>query len=348
MLTERQQRILVHIVELHVATAEPVGSRHLKKHFDLPFSAATIRNDMSDLESLGLLCQPHASAGRVPTDEGYRCYVNSLGKVDVGGADFLGKDKDSLHQLEKEYFTKCDELRSVLSNSVKILSEVSRLTGIAVSSGGDENSIKKVQLVGVSHSRVLLVVISTSGLVTNYTLPTALELPQNLLNRLSDIINNNCSQNSVKELISDELGVLREIEKNYRRAVGSLFTNINDKIIEAATEDRLYLDGMSLILDQPEFNNVESARFFLDKLGKESGLSKLVQVADCDEPKVIINLGDKIEGLKDFSLISSRYEGPKGHGSIGILGPRRMNYARVMALVSWVSRRITTILSDEY
>ena len=104
---------------------------------------------------------------------------------------------------------------------------------------------------------------------------------------------------------------------------------------------------MSLILDQPEFNNVESARFVLDRLGKESGLSKLVHVADSDKPKVIINLGDKIEGLKDFSLISSRYEGAKGHGSIGILGPRRMNYARVMALVSWVSRRISTILSDE-
>jgi heat-inducible transcriptional repressor len=347
MLTERQQRILVYIVELHVATAEPVGSRHLKKHFNLPFSAATIRNDMSDLEGLGLLCQPHASAGRVPTDEGYRCYVASLGKLDSGETDILGEDRGCLQSLEKEYLNKCDEVRSVLSNSVKILSEISRLTGIAVSSGGDENSVKKVQLVGVSHSRVLLVLISTSGVVTNYNLPTALELPQTLLNRLSDLINSNCSQSSINELISDEIGVLREIEQNYRKAVGSLFTGISDRIVEAVTEDRLYLDGMSLILDQPEFNNVESARFVLDRLGKEAGLSKLLHVADCDEPKVIINLGDKIDGLKDFSLISSRYEGAKGHGSIGILGPRRMNYARVMALVGWVSRRISTILSDE-
>ena len=347
MLTERQQKILVHIVELHVATAEPVGSRHLKKHFNLPFSAATIRNDMADLESLGLLCQPHASAGRVPTDEGYRCYVDNLGKQDFTGVEAFAVDRKCLEDLEKEYLSKCDELRAVLSHSVKILSEVSRLTGIAVSFGGDQTSIRKIQLVGVGASRVLLVVVNTSGVVTNYDIRTTSELPQHLLNRLSDIINSNFSRMSINSLFSDELGVLREIERNYREAVGSLFSNIGSRIVEAATEDRLYLDGMSLILDQPEFNNVESARFVLDRLGKDGELSRLVHNREGQDINVTVNLGDKIEGLKDFSLISSFYRGPEGRGSIGVLGPRRMDYARVMALVGWVSRRISSILSHE-
>jgi len=345
ILTERQQRILVHIVELHVATAEPVGSRHLKKHFQLSFSAATIRNEMSDLEELGLLCQPHASAGRVPTDEGYRAYVDSLGELDLGCFNFQKNDKLCLESLEIEYLSKCDELRSVLSHSVKILSEVSRLTGVAVSFGGDENSIRKIQLVGIGPSRVLLVIVSSSGLVTNHTIRTVSELPQAMLNRLSELINTNFSQKSVQKLLSDELGVLREIEHDYRKAVKSLFSNIGSTLVEAATENRLYLDGMSLILDQPEFNNVESARFMLGELGKDGHLSKLIHESEKGEVNVAINLEDKIEGLKDFSLISSSYKGSKGSGSIGILGPRRMDYARVMALVSWVSRRVSHILS---
>ena len=342
MLTDRQLKILRYIVELHVATAEPGGSRHLVKRYKLDLSPATIRNTMSDLEDMGYLAQPHTSAGRIPTDEGYRVYVANL-----DAAAPLAEDRLKLKNLEDEYLSKCSEIRGVLANAVKILSEISQLTGIAISPTGSERPIRKVQLVGIDSQRILMVVVNASGLVSNHMLEVDSTAPQGVLNRLSDIINDNFSQKALSKLLSEELLVLREIESRYRQSIRSLMGTLEDQLMQAATDERLYLEGVTHILEQPEFRNYESARLVLERFGSDTGLTKLLHENVGEGTRVSIGLDDKLEGLQDFALITSRYSGNNCQGAIGILGPRRMEYARVMALVSWMSRRISELLSKD-
>ena len=342
MLTERQLKILRYIVELHVATAEPVGSRHLVKRYNLELSPATIRNTMSDLEDMGYLTQPHTSAGRIPTDEGYRVYVANL----ENSAPFA-QDQKLLRDLEDEYLSKCSEIRGVLANAVKILSEISHLTGIAISPTSNERPIRKVQLVGIDSQRIQMVVVNASGLVSNHMLEVGFSAPQSVLNRLSDIINDNFSQAALSKLLTEELLVLREIESRYRKSVRSLMGTLSEQLVQAATNERLYLEGVSHILEQPEFRNFESARLVFERFGKDAKLTQLLHGEMGDGTQVAIGLEDKLEGLQDFALITSRYKGNNCQGAIGILGPRRMEYARVMALVSYMSRRISELLSKE-
>jgi len=342
MLTDRQLKILMHIVELHVATAEPVGSRHLVKRFKLDLSPATIRNEMSDLEELGYLVQPHTSAGRILSDLGYRAYVDNLRLA----APMAG-DQRLLQELEAEYLSKCNEIRSLLTSAVKILSEISRLTGMAVTPTGDDRPIRKVQLVGIDGRRTMMVVVSAAGLVTNHMLELDVSLPQSVLNRVSDIINENYSQLSVGKLLSEELLVLREIESRYRKTVHGLLDGLQKQLAQAATEERLYLEGVSHILEQPEFRNFESARLVLERFGGGADLIRMLQDRSGDGTNVAIGRDTRMAGMEEFSLITSTYRGHHGKGTIGVLGPRRMDYARVMALVGWMSRRISELLSSD-
>lgn len=342
MLTERQSLILTLVVETFVATAEPVGSRQLAKRTGLDVSPATIRNEMADLEELGFLEQPHTSAGRVPTDRGYRYYVDHLrlqGPVD--------QDRSLLVDLEHQYLDKCHEVRGLLTNAVRVLSDVSQLTGLAVSPSAGDGDIRKVQLVGVDGSRILMVVVSASGHIGNHMLSVDAPVPQHVLNRLSDIINENFSQASMRRLLADELVVLRELETKYRATVGSLLGHLSERLARVATEERLYLEGIGHILEQPEFRNFEKARLVVDRFVTQSDLGGLLRGERSEGTQVTIGAENSVAGLEDFAVISSPFRGPSGNGAIGVIGPRRMQYARVMALVGWVSRRLSEILAPE-
>jgi len=338
-LSERQQTILGHIVELHVATAEPVGSRQLVKHTNIGVSPATIRNEMADLEELGYLEQPHTSSGRVPTDLGYRYYVDQLRASSVGP-----QDERVLVELEHAYLERCSEVRSLLESAVRILSQVSQLTSVAVSPSHSEKSIRKVQLVGIDGNRILMVVIGSSGLVTNHTLEAEASVPQAVLNRLSEIINENFSRDSVKRLLADEIVMLREIESQYRSTVHLLLKPLQESLCKVAVEDKLYLEGLTLILDQPEFRNFEKARHIVERFLDKSELSGFLREDAQTAVHATIGAETKVPGLEDFALITSPYAGANGRGTIGVLGPRRMQYARVMALVKWMSHRLSEIL----
>ena len=326
-LTERQLNILKAIVKDYVETAEAVGSRTISKKYDFGISAATIRNEMSDLEDMGYLVQPHTSAGRIPTKKGYMLYVDSL----MGNRELEENEKEMLRKCVENNFNRVDDLLDELS---KILSSITNYTTVAVY---DRNrglrTIKHIQLVSLSPEKILLILVADNGEIKSREFDTFVELPQAKLNVISNSLSNKLSGKKFSELDEEMIAYIKYEIGEYSEIVDDLVYLLN-----ADSDYKISMNGATNIFNYPEFSDMVKAKSFLNMLEERESLAKMIRTKGIQKDNLNIVIGNGDDVSTDLSIVTATYNVQDDlQGKISFIGPTRMDYSKVYSILNYMS-----------
>ncbi|MEG0250261.1 MAG: heat-inducible transcriptional repressor HrcA [Peptostreptococcus sp.] len=330
-LTDRQMNILKAIVKDYVETAEAVGSRTISKKYNLGISAATIRNEMSDLEDMGYLIQPHTSAGRIPTQKGYELYVGSL----MSDHELEDHEKEILQKCIRSDFEKSDNFISELS---KILSSMTNYTTIAVYDRGVEaHKIRYIQLVSLSLNKILLIVVSEEGEIKSREFETTIELPQAKLNIISTRLSNKLEGMRIGDLDEDMISYIKYEIGEYSEIVDDLVYLLNN--VMSTDGYKMSMTGATNIFNYPEFNDMVKARSFLNMLEEKENIAKMIKTKGIQKDNLNIVIGENNDDINtDLSIITATYNVSDNlHGKISFIGPTRMDYSKVYSILNYMS-----------
>jgi len=335
MLTERQMLVLQVIIDEFIETAHPVGSRAIAKKGSVPYSAATIRNDMADLEEKGFLDKTHSSSGRIPSEKGYRYYVDHIIASLSGHSD-----KNVIKDIIQDGFY---EFEQIVKLSAEVLSELTNYTSIILGPELLETKLKQIQMITLSPSTAVAILVTNTGHVEHRTFSIPPEIKSSELEKMVNIINHHLAGSpviSLPELFNSEMiSIMKKYLDDFDRSYHYLKTAFLPE-----QPVKLYIGGVSNILMQPEFNDVEKIRTFLSMMEKEDEIATLLKQTD-DGINVTIGQENEVEAIKDFSLITATYRLDEGqHGTIALLGPTRMEYRRVISLLKILSNEMTEAL----
>lgn len=340
MLSERQRLILSAIVDDYIRSAEPVGSRSISKRGDISFSPATIRNDMSDLEELGFLEQPHTSAGRIPSNKGYRYYVDHLLHSGAHSNEELSLFKsvlaDRLLQIEQ-----------MIQQVSDIMSHLTNYTSIVLGPEVFNTTLRNLQLLPLDNNRAVAIIVTNTGHVENKVVTIPEGLPVSEIEKTVAILNAKLAGVPLLHLKSKLYNeIAAELSKHvsrYEELVRSI-----DSVLESDSDSRLFMSGAANMLSQPEFKDVEKVKTLLQLFDETDTLVKLVS-PDREGIHVRIGAENSLAAIANCSLITATYSlHGKPIGTIGILGPTRMEYGKVIDLIGHFSRDLTDIFNKWY
>mgnify|MGYP003157370081 CR=1 FL=1 len=323
----RKFRILQAIIDDYILTAIPVGSRTISKKYEMGLSSATIRNEMSDLEELGYLDQPHVSAGRIPSAKAYRLYVDQLlqnGSIRTGDAADV-----------RAYFTnRAQQMEDVISRAAQALSGLTHYTSLVMSPKGAELRIRTLQLVPVSSKSALLVIVTDGGIMRDSVIRVGNDMDSDALYAVSRMLTERLSGHT----LSEALALIKETERDMQA----------ERPVLNGGKAKLTLGGASNILNFPEYSDVEKARCFLSVLETKDKLLKLME--NHGEMAFTVRIGPEtgIPELEDCSLVTATYRlSDNTHGTIGVIGPTRMQYGRVLSVLSAMGKQLTDLLRQD-
>lgn len=333
-LTERKLKILQAIIGDFISTAEPVGSRTLSKKYDLGISPATIRNEMSDLEEMGLLTHPHTSAGRVPSEKAYRLYVDEIMKKRE-----LSKSQKEV--IAKELCSNISELDRTIKHAAKILSHITNLTSFAVTPKADDDLLKAINLLPIDDETVVLMIVAESGKVSNTALKPRCQFTDEMLRVLSKSMTYNYKGKTISQALKSDIiqSFANDVE-----AMSGLARNIMPnfvKTLEEMLNVNLYMDGLTNIFSLPEYNDIDKAKSFMEAMNQKEDLAKKITSRD---DGVIITIGTENEDdlLNDCSLITATYHiDGRLVGKLGVIGPTRMKYGEITSVIEFLTDNIT-------
>ena len=335
----RKFRILQAIIDDYILTAIPVGSRTISKKYEMGLSSATIRNEMSDLEELGYLDQPHVSAGRIPSAKAYRLYVDQLLK---NGSIRTGDAADV-----RAYFTnRAQQMEDVISRAAQVLSGLTHYTSLVMSPKGAELRIRTLQLVPVSSQSALLVIVTDGGIMRDSIIRVGSDMDADALYGVSRTLTERLSGHT----LSEALALIKETERDMRaeRQVLSGVAEFLDAVDSEGGKAKLTLGGASNILNFPEYSDVEKAKCFLSVLETKEKLLKLME--NHGEMAFTVRIGPEtgIPELEDCSLVTATYRlSDNTHGTIGVIGPTHMQYGRVLSVLSAMGKQLTDLLRQD-
>ncbi len=344
-LNERKMQILKTLIDDYVQTAQPVGSRTISRKYELGLSSATIRNEMADLEEMGYISQPHTSAGRVPSDKGYRFYVDHLMQ-----AHTLAMEE--IQQIRSVIELRMNEINSLIHKASNIISMITGYTSIAISPSLTKVMLKTVQLVPVDDKKVLVVVVSSGGIVKNRvvrlgvetTSDTLLLLSNYLHEKLSGQVIENIRFPAVEDIVRETL-VKSEVAREVLEGVTQCLHGIE--------QSELIMNGTMNLLNHPEFSDLLKVREVLELFNDQEVIKALMNAA-MKKSGLNVQIGkeNSLETMRDCSLVTASYSlGDTDVGALGIIGPTRMAYGRVVSAMSYIqkliNREILRILSDE-
>lgn len=335
-LKDRKLKILHAIIQDYISNAEPVGSRTIAKNYNLGISPATIRNEMADLEEMGFLEQPHTSSGRVPSDRAYRIYVDQLMKVDK-----LNKViEETISQGYKEY---AGEIEKLISHTSKILSHFTNYTSLALTPQLYEPSIKHIQLMPLQEDKILMVIISREGVVKNIAIKMEYSIEDETLNKFSNILNQCLKGSNIFQVEEEVIQTLTELDRKESILLQELMPIIRETL---STQEnvRVYSDGITNIFNFPEFKDIQRAKDFIDLWEKKNMLAQLLSTNKSEGIHIIIGEENNVDEMKDYSLITATYHlNHKVLGTLGVIGPTRMHYSRVVALLNYLTKQLNDL-----
>ena len=331
MLSERKKKILQAIVEEYVETAEPVSSGNLLKKNHLDISSATIRNEMAELEQAGLLDKPHTSAGRVPSAQGYRYYVDQL----------IKEDKISLEEIEyikSKLETRAMELEDVTKIVTNTLAEVTHYTSLAIGPDNAQQIISELKFVLLGSRILMAIILTENGLIKETMIKFEEDITEEQVQHINVIFNNKLKGMPLSEISKPKEEYIISEMKNEINIIKSIIEQINKAIVECKN---VYLKGAKNILDMPEFNEVDKAKSFLDIVDKKEFLKNLEQEESVKDINVYIGDENGNEKLKDYSIVTFKHVvNGKDLGTIGIIGPTRMDYAKVISIMKYINKEL--------
>ena len=338
-LDPREREILKSVIQAHIVTGEPIGSRTLSKETKLDLSAATIRNIMADLEERGLLSQPHTSAGRVPTDSAYRLYVDQLmGPVRMSASDAQAIDEALLRTR--------GELPELLGEASRQLSRFSHHVGVALAPEFRTVVVEHLEFVRLEGSRVVAILVDRSGVVHNRMLEVAEPLDQGELDRIGRYLSEQFTGSTLPAMREALLRRMAEETATCDRLLARSLA-LGSRAIEAeAPAAGVFVEGASNLLAAPEFGDIERLRALFRTLEEKGRLVELLgQLLHGAGVQIVIGRENPAD-LADCSVVASTYGvGDRVMGTVGIVGPTRMEYARAVALVDYLARILTRVLS---
>lgn len=340
-LTYREKEVLKFIVENFVKSALPIGSRNISKQTDLNLSPASIRNIMSDLEDLELISTPHTSAGRVPTDKGYRFYVNSLMKDERLTED----EKNYLKSFFAENESASLDNGKVFSEISLILGKISHQLTIVTQPFLNEGVLQNIELVNISSNKILVVLNISGGFVKTVIMEIDVEVSKSKLDALSIFLNEKLQGLSLKvirETFKERVKDSSLVDANLIQ----MFINSKDKIYgDDDANDKFFVGGRGEIILQPEFDDPVSFKNIIEIAEDRNLVIHILNSSDFKEGDVTVKIGEEIqEGkLKDYSLILSSYKMGNVKGNVGIIGPKRINYPKMITLLKYTSHLLSEI-----
>ena len=333
-LDERKMKILQAIIRNYLETGEPVGSRTISKYTDLNLSSATIRNEMADLEELGYILQPHTSAGRIPSDKGYRLYV-----------DKMMEDKErEIDEMKEMLLEKEDKMEHLLKQVAKVLAVNTNYATMITAPQIHRNKLKFIQLSRVDANQLLAVIVVEGNVIKNTMLSIEEELDEETLLKLNILLNTHLNGLSLEEI---NLGMISAM-KQQAGIHSDIVSDVIDAVAEAIKADEdleIYTSGTNNILKYPELADKQKASDLINTFEEKKMLTELVQdsLAGENETGIQVYIGDEtpVQSMKDCSVVTATYELEEGmKGTIGIIGPKRMDYDKVVGTLKTLMHQL--------
>ncbi len=335
-LSKRKRKILRAIVRSYIRSAEPIGSRTIARHYLVGLSPATIRNEMADLEDMGYLEQPHTSAGRIPSQQGYRFYVDSLMEV-------IPLSKEDVLSIEKTlYQARVEDIEKLMREISRILSSITRYTSFVMGPVIKKTVIKQFKILPLEEGRGLVVLLTDTGLVKHKVIRLPRSLPKQELEKVVSCLNASFSGLTIDSINTSFLTEVKFNLLNQVEILDETFHLIKD--INAMEEVNLFLGGTANILSQPEFRDIDRVRSLLALFEEKTLLGRLLGSIYPEGIEVHIGDENKLVEIKDCSLVVATYRiDEKTVGTIGVLGPTRMEYARVIAMLEYLVEKLENL-----
>ena len=329
MLDNRKKRVLQAIVEEYINSAEPVSSGALVKKHNLQYSSATIRNDMAELEQIGLLDKPHTSAGRIPSSKGYRFYVDELLQPD-------NISKAEINFIQSKLQKRVNELEELTKNITNTLAEVTHYTSLAVGPKNDTHNIEDIKFVLLGNNILMAVVLTDAGIIKETIIKLEEEISYEQVESLNQIFNARLRGKPL-EKINQPLEQYIISEMNFQlNIIKSVVDQLNS---ELEKKQDIYLEGTNNVFNFPEFKQIESAKNFLQLLDTKDVIENLLQNGISEDVNVYIGTQNEEDTLKNLSLVTFKHTlNGKDLGTIGIIGPTRMDYSKVISIMKYISR----------
>ena len=331
-LDERKKKVLQAIVEEYINTAEPVSSGSITKGHGLDYSSATIRNDMAQLENIGFLDKPHTSAGRVPSAEGYRYYVNELLKED-------NLTLEEIKYIQNKLKIKVNEIEDLTKVATTTLSEITHYTTVAVGPKADKQIIEEIKFVSLGQRMLMVVIVTDSGLVKETIIKFDEDITESQVDTLNNLFNTRLRGKPLSK-IDKPMAEYIFSEVHYSIGIMNAIINQINKIIEEENNN-IFLEGAKRSFDLPEFKSMKVAKNFINLLDAKDEMLEIFNSGEAEDINVFIGNDDENSNLKDFSIITFKHTlGDKDLGTIGIIGPKRMDYAKVISVMKYISKKL--------
>ncbi len=336
-LNERERQVLLYVIEQHVTTAQPVGSRALSKLTDLQLSPASIRNVMADLEEIGLIGHPHTSAGRIPTDQGYRYYVDAMMRELI----LSEEDRSFIDSQFSEASTSA--ISELIRTSSHILSRISRQLAIVAAPSLASGVLQRLELVPVASDKVMVILSIRSGIVKTIIMQVHTEVSREQLDNIGVLLNERLAGLTLSEIRETFSDRMRDSDQSDRDII-RLFIDSSDKLFsERIDSDSLCIEGMQGITRQPEFEDTDRMRNIIDLVENQDIIVHVLDDISTGQ-SLTIRIGKELkhERMADYSVITSPYRVGQLRGAVSIIGPKRMDYPRMVAIIDYLARAIST------
>ena len=323
-LDERKMKILHAIIQNYLETGEPVGSRTISKYTDLNLSSATIRNEMSDLEEMGYILQPHTSAGRIPSDRGYRLYVDML----------MEEKEQELNEMQEQMLDKADKMDQLLKQAAKVLASSTNYATMVSTPLNSGNKIKFLQLSQVDEEQIIAVIVLGGNVIKNKIIDMEEPVSNENLLKLNMLLNTTLNGMSIEDINLGLIARLKEQAGIHSEVIGHVLDAVAD-VIQVDDEMQIYTSGATNIFKYPELSDKQSAQEIISAFEEKQQLTELVTqtLSKEDNTGIQVYIGDEtpVQTMKDCSVVTATYELGEGmKGTIGIIGPKRMDYEHVL------------------
>ena len=338
MLNERQRQVLQAIIEEYINTAEPVSSGTIVENYNLSYSSATIRNDMVELEKQGYLEKPHTSSGRIPSAKGYRFYVDEL----------LNDEKISLDEIQyikSRLETKVNEIEELTKIATDTLSEITHYTTVAIGPEANNNIISDVKFISLGNRILMAVVLTENGAIKETIIKYNEDITENQIENLNYLFKNKLIGKPLTKIDKPMEEYILESMEDRVDVIKPIIRQMNKSIEQA---ENMYLEGANNVFDFPEFNRIDRARNFLSILDEKEQVMEILNSGLAQDINIYIGEENEKDELKDLSIVTFKHTvGNKDLGTIGIIGPKRMDYSKVISVMKYISKKLNEKFDDE-
>ncbi|MHB1688686.1 MAG: heat-inducible transcriptional repressor HrcA [Ignavibacteriaceae bacterium] len=341
-LNEREKNILRYIIQQFILTASPVGSRNITKKYHVGFSPATVRNIMSDLEDSGYINHPHTSAGRIPTDKGYRFYVDAL--MDVH--ELMNSEKGLIN---KELEINISETEDLLNITSSLLSRITKQLACVTYPKLDSGILEKIQIVILTSTRILVVITIKSGFAKTITLEFSSDIKSSQIESVQRLLNERLNGLTLAEIRSTFSERFKDVEDDQKHII-RMFIDSADKIFRDSKQtDKLVITGAKNIIKQPEFDDPQKFQSIIELIEDKDFIIHILEKSGAlpsDQVYISIGSENKHQDLNEYSFVSKEYKLGDISGTLGIIGPKRMEYSKVVSIVDYMAKMLSEVLTN--